>query len=155
MNQLNPDMIQKYKDEMMNLYKTGTRTNADLLPRSSVNSESAAKQMPTDSLSFFQAQIFTANQAIPVSGARVTLKRDNNLVAFLLTDENGHSRTIEIPAPPRENTLEAYNANKSTDYFASVSAQGFQDMNDLLVSQVGGATSFLRINLIPVAEGVV
>ncbi len=109
---------------------------------------------PEQGIGYFKAQVFTGNQALPVKGANVVLKKDGKIIAFLTTDENGQTKIIETEAPAKQNALDPNSPKKTEQYFADVWASGFTKRTNLLVEQAGGELSLLIVDLIPEPEGV-
>ncbi|MEA5010354.1 MAG: hypothetical protein VB100_01350 [Angelakisella sp.] len=109
---------------------------------------------PEQGIGYFKAQVFTGNQALPVKGANVVLKKDGKIIAFLTTDESGQTKIIETEAPAKQNALDPNSPKKTEQYFADVWASGFTKRTNLLVEQAGGELSLLIVDLIPEPEGV-
>lgn len=175
MTKVEKNSVEHYMEELRRAYKRSKNTastapakivavkkdSAPLKPNNTsnhlpLNYAKEAEDLPSNgtesSVGFFQAQVFTGNQAFPVHEARVMLTRNGEIECFLLTDESGQTQVIETHAPPRENSLEPYSSNKSMDYRANVFAEGYVPLNDLLVSQVGSAFSLLNAELVPESE---
>ncbi len=118
--------------------------------------ESAGESAQSNATSFasFSAVIFSGDGAYPVEGARVVIYRDDNIYAFLQSDENGRTKKVQLPAFDKANSLEPDNPESNIDYFADVFAEGFVSQKGLLVSSVGGSEILLRVLMIPEEERV-
>lgn len=118
--------------------------------------EPATESAQSEATSFasFTAVIFSGEGAYPVEGARVVVYRDDNIYAFLETDENGTTKKVRLPAFEMENSLESENPDQSIDYFADVFAEGFTSQKGLLVSSVGGSEILLRVLMVPEDERI-
>lgn len=110
-------------------------------------------EIPMDS-SLFYARVFTGDNAYPLKGAKVVLRRDGQLVSFTVTDKNGETPKVKIPAFPKENSLEPMSDNQSLEYFADVYMNGFTTKKDLLISAVGGSVAVLDVQMTPIAERI-
>lgn len=110
-------------------------------------------KLPDDTAVFY-ARVFTGDSAYPLKGAKVVLRRDGQLVSFLISDKNGETPKVKIPAYPKENSLEPFSENQSLDYLADVYMKGFTTLKDLLVSAVGGTEVVLDVQMTPVPERI-
>ena len=126
-----------------------------------VDTEPAVKEPATEaaaseatSTADFSAGVFYGEGAFPVKGAKLVIYREDDIYAFLETDENGSTKRITLPAFNKENSLESDNPDQSIDYFADVFAEGFISQRGLLVSSVGGSDIFLRVLLVPESERI-
>lgn len=102
----------------------------------------------------FTAAVFSGEEAYPVAGAKVVVYREDNIYAFLTTDENGRTEAVRLPAFPESNSLESDNPRSSIDYFADIFAEGFIARKALLVSAVGGSDILLKVIMIPEEERI-
>ena len=77
-------------------------------------------------------QAYRAREAYPVKDVRVEISRDFNngeRVFFSgITDENGIIDNIELPAPPRENSLEFDSPDKVAIYKLRAVLQGYEEL---------------------------
>lgn len=129
--------------------------SADVNTDPAVN-EPAKENAQSEATSFadFSAVVFSGEGAYPVEGARVVVYRDDNIYAFLQSDENGRTKKVQLPAFDKENTLTPDNPESNIDYFADVFAEGFIAQKGLLVSSVGGSEILLRVLLVPEEERI-
>lgn len=118
--------------------------------------ESAGESSQSNATSFalFSAAVFSGEGAYPVEGARIVVYRDDNIYAFLQSNENGRTKKVQLPAFDKENSLAPYNPESNIDYFADVFAEGFIAQRGLLVSSVGGSEILLRVLMIPEEERI-
>lgn len=107
-----------------------------------------------DSSATFTAVVFSGEGTYPVEGARVVVYRGDKIYAFLVTDNNGTTKKVKLPAFAKENSLEEENPEQSIEYFADVFAEGFISQKSLLVSSVGGSDILLRVLMVPEGEKV-
>lgn len=111
-------------------------------------------QSEATSSATFSAAVFSGEGAYPVEGARIVVYRDDNIYAFLQSDENGRTKKVQLPAFDKENSLTPDNPESNIDYFADVFAEGFISQKGLLVSSVGGSEILLRVLLVPDEERI-
>ncbi len=103
----------------------------------------------------FRARVFSGNSVYPIKNAAVKIYKNNTLVRFLTTDENGNTKSVSLPSYPERNSLDADSEKQSLDYFADVFADGFSPAEKLLVSAVGGSEIILNVSLVPLSEEVI
>lgn len=104
----------------------------------------------TDTATFF-ATVRTGGGAFPVPEAKIIVRKDNTIMSFLITDENGDTSKVTLPAYPREDSLSSETV-KTVDYLADVYRTGFQEKRNLPVTAVGGAEIVLNVELTPSEE---
>ena len=102
----------------------------------------------------FACEVNSANEAFPISSAKILLSRDNELITFLMSDNTGKTKSVIIASPPEENSLEPFNPNREAIYTAEVYADSFVTQKDIFVSAVGGTQIILQTELTPVSERV-
>lgn len=157
--------IEEYTKELMKLYERNEAiptiativdptTTAPEVPTQEVPMQSSPSLDSDDNFSRFKAQVFSANQAFPVPGAKIKLTRNNELVAFLITEADGQTKEIKIKSPPARNSLDPFSNDQSFDYLADIYADGFIAKKNLLVSAVGDSFAILSLNMTPVSERV-
>ncbi len=121
---------------------------------SATESNNDAGENELTSTASFSAAVFSGDYTYPVEGARIVIYRDDNIYAFLETDENGATKKITLPTFAEQNSLESDNPDRSVDYFADVFAEGFTPQKGLLVSGVGGSDIFLKVIMVPESERI-
>ena len=119
------------------------------VPLTEEQQESEDEQL-TDTATFF-ATVRTGGGAYPVENAKIIIGREDTVVSFLVTDENGDTPKVTLPAYPKKDSL-SYDTAKEVMYYADVYANGFQEKKNLPISAVGGAEIVLNIELIPSEE---
>lgn len=123
-------------------------------PAAEPSSAGFSKEEATSFADFF-ARIQSGNGTYPVIGAKVVVYRDDNIYAFVESDENGITKKVRLPAFPESNSLKSENKNQSLDYYADVFAEGFITKKGLLISAVGGSEIVLDVLLTPQGERTV
>lgn len=162
-------LISEYSAELMKAYgRRNTQLKAEAVPSATVRTEpeaakaeasppTATETVPTvtndaltDTASFF-ASVRSGEGAFPVPNAKVIIRKGNEIFSFLVTDENGNTPTVTLPAYPERDSLSSETA-RETEYCADVYAEGFQEKRELTVSASGGAEIVLNVLLTPNEE---
>ncbi len=102
-------------------------------------------------------QVYTADQALPVSGAnvKVTQLTDNGeeLIRVMQTDRSGKTVPLLLPAPPSSNSQTPDGGVKFFNYNIRVDYPGYYTMENLNVPIFDGQTAIQPVALIPLAAG--
>ena len=104
-----------------------------------------------DDKATFYASVRSGEGAFPIPGAKVMVKKDSEIISFLVTDENGNTDTVTLPAYPEKDSLSSETAREA-QYSADIYAEGFQEKKNLPVSATGGAEIVLNAELVPNEE---
>ncbi len=100
-------------------------------------------------------QTYTADQAMPVSGAHViitkTVDEDEELVWVTQTDRSGRTEPIPLAAPPAGNSLTPDGGIRFYKYNVRVDSPGYYTMENLDVNIFEGQTAIQPFALIPLA----
>ena len=113
---------------------------------------------PMSGTGYLLMRVSTAQGAIPVEGATVTVRDGNatqgkgSVVRVLVTDRDGKTERIALAAPPRENSERPVAALPYATYYADVEAKGYyrQSFNSIPVYDT--ITSIQPVFLIPIAQ---
>ena len=117
-----------------------------------------------DSIGFLIVNVKTANGALPVEGAHVTIYAspidesgnasmlNSNIVYTLTTDISGKTPKVALATKNKNLSLTPDNPIPYESYNIAVSADGFYDSNYLNVPVFQGITSLQGANLIPLSE---
>ncbi len=105
---------------------------------------------------YISAQIFTARQVIPVSGASVMItKRNgsaNELIGFRTTNEDGRTGLVEVDTPDETLSQEPGNNAPFEVFDIHVEHPGYYPVTVVDAQVFGGVTTEQRVELIPVAD---
>ena len=96
-------------------------------------------------------ETFTANRAIPIKGAviRVKNEEENRLVAVFVSNSSGNTQSFTLPTPDRALSETPEAARPFVNYLVDINAEGFTPQTNLPVQMFGGTQSYLPANLIP------
>ena len=101
---------------------------------------------------------YTAGGGLPVSGARVRIvgaeEENRNVTHTLITDKDGKTEQVALPAPLRSNSL---SPEKDSDaysrYDVEIEKEGYYSKKIFGSAVFAGINSLLLINMIPISEG--
>lgn len=174
------DLIEKYKNELMKMY----RTHADTRARSAAAPAEPAEEAPTpkeqtpptdatqpgfyvpgapskgDDASDVNGRLVAIVTAIsylyPVPDAKVTIftgpYENMQVVATDTTNESGRTKVFELSAPPRQLSMQSDSAVQPYSlYNMLIEADGFVSNLHLNIPVFRGVTSLQRSNLLPVS----
>ena len=109
------------------------------------------KTPPLTDTGTLRIETFTANRAIPIKGAviRVKNEEENRLVAVFVSDSSGNTQSFTLPTPDRELSATPDSVHPFVNYLVDIRAEGFIPQTNLPVQMFGGTESFLPANLVP------
>ena len=112
----------------------------------------------SDEFGYLIVQVSAADEGIPIANAQVVVSKlidsEEHLVQVLYTNENGRTEMIELPAPPKANSLRpGYSGDVYSRYNIRTSKPGFVPVNDINVPIFSGQRSIQPVNMIPLEEG--
>lgn len=111
-----------------------------------------------DSTGMLAVQVYIADRAIPIEGANVIIAKQNDagkeeVIRILKTDASGITETVELPAPPAENSLTPGNRDKYYTYNIRVDYPGYYTIENLNVPVFAGNKSIQPIAMLPLPDG--
>ena len=110
---------------------------------------------------YLLVRVSTAQNAIPVEGARVTVSvggnrkgaEDDGVIGVFYTDRSGNTEKITLPAPPkRESESPGFAGEPFDRYDIRVEAEGYYPAEYSGAPVFELVTSIQSVNLIPLAE---
>ena len=132
------------------------RTETPLLYNEIDGSFSGEQNLEDTDTAFLVVQVSTADEAMPVSEAYVTVTRERNeeeiLVRFALTDQSGKTPVMALPALPAELSEESGNPHPYVSYNIRTDHQGYYSVKNIHVPVFGGITSIQPVEMVPVPE---
>jgi hypothetical protein len=94
--------------------------------------------------------------SIPISGATVSVRtangEDSTLHMMMVTNEDGETEVIPIPAPPAENSLKSGGAMPYSLVNLEIFADGYYSVSVQNIPIFAGIKSTQNINMIPLPE---
>lgn len=172
------DLIEKYKNELMKMYRTHADTRARYTAAPAVpDSENPKVQTPptdstqpgfyvpgepsmgndaSDTNGRLVAIVTALSYLYPVPNARVTIftgpYENMQIVATDTTNESGRTKIFELPAPSRELSMQSGSTEQPYSlYNMLIEADGFVSNLHLNIPVFRGVTSLQRSNLLPVS----
>ena len=104
---------------------------------------------------FITVNVRTAGGALPVDGALVTVSSSDTgtVVAVTITDNAGLSEIIELPTPPKENSLTVNGGEVASFYTVDTDKDGFYHVVNANIPVFDGVTAIQQVLLVPIAVG--
>lgn len=105
-------------------------------------------------IGYLTTQVRTANDAVPLRGAQVTVLDDQGRSVYdLVTDENGETQTVPLETVSRDFSLESsYTGTPYVGYHVFVQASGFNSVYISGVPIFEGETAIQPVALVPMQE---
>ena len=103
---------------------------------------------------YLKVEISSAFEAVPVTGAVVTISQRNGTVTYRVTDASGRTEPAAVPCPDAELSLdESYEGEVYALCDIVISADRFAPLTILGVQVFAGCTAILPVTLQPNAIG--
>lgn len=107
------------------------------------------------SLGGFRLNAVSASRNRPIQNARVSISYSDNpvdTIEELVTDENGQTATIELPAPPLEYSQEPLSNRPYSVYTLRISADGYEPIVISGAEILPTVTAISNVELIPLPD---
>ena len=107
---------------------------------------------PPTGMGYLLVQVTTANTAIPLSDAFVSISRDsaqNELLYTLRTGADGRTPRVALSAPARKDSFTPSDIPPFSSYNITVQARGYGAANYNHVPIFDGITAFQQADLVP------
>ncbi len=146
------EIIEKYKNEMLKMYKSVNKESVIKNKVVPVVSEVQAPDQTDESGGKLLAVVTTVRTLYPVPNAKVTVfsgdYRDMNVIDTAFTDQSGRTRFFSLPTPEKQLSLESANTViPYAVYNLRIEADGYVDNIHLNVPVFSGVTSIQSSNL--------
>ena len=109
--------------------------------------------VPYTSKGFLRVSVFSAQGAYPIEGASVYITgadpQNRDVVQTLSTDQSGKTPTVEVPAPPAQDSEVPGNIRPYAAYDIQVTAPGYYIHQALAVPVFAGVVSMQPCEMIP------
>ena len=98
-----------------------------------------------------RVETFAANRAYPIPNAVIRIKNpaDNSLIAVLVTNEDGLTESVELPAPSSTLSQTPEFPDPFFNYNVDIRAEGYTPRENLNAQVFGGIDSLISANLVP------
>lgn len=95
----------------------------------------------------------TANGALPVEGALVTVSSNGSIIGVFTSDLSGSTGALEIPTPPKSASLSpGFEGNPYSTVFIEVDKDGFYSGQFISVPVFPDVLTVQPINLLPLPD---
>ncbi len=102
---------------------------------------------------FLVVQVTTANTAIPLAGAAVTVRNEEGRVLYeLRTGRDGRTERVSLPTPPRAASMAPSEVRPYAVYGIAVVQSGYENASFENVPVFDGITAVQQANLVPIPE---
>ncbi|MBR5495976.1 MAG: hypothetical protein IKV58_01150, partial [Oscillospiraceae bacterium] len=106
---------------------------------------------------YLKVQVFAGRGAVPIEKAVVTVTKEiggqKYEFATLVTDENGSTEKIPLPAPPQILSEQPGNSKPYATYDVRTTYPDFMAVSNLSVPVFEGIVSLQNVNLNPLIDG--
>lgn len=107
---------------------------------------------------YITVNVRTAGGALPVEGAVITVSSsdgvNSTVIAVMTSDAAGVSDIIELPAPPRENSLTPGNGKEVCSFYTiDTDRDGYYHVVNENIPVFDGVTAIQQVLLVPIAGG--
>lgn len=153
---MDKNLIERYKKEMLDMYKSARSIPTMATESAEQNSDSEitlpkANEQPYSSGKLI-AIVTSLREIYPVANARVTVftgnYNDMQIIDTAFTDESGRTRPFVLEAPNKQISLESgNNATPYATYNMEVKAEGYVDNVHINIPVFSGVTSLQRSNM--------
>lgn len=111
--------------------------------------------MPEQGKGYITVNVRTAGGALPVEGAVITIRSAaaDTVIAVMITDAAGVSDIVEVPTPPKENSLHPGSDDVSSLYTIDTDREGYYHVVTENVPVFDGVTAIQQVLLVPIAGG--
>lgn len=115
--------------------------------------------MEKTGIGYIRMRVYTANGALPVEGAEVTVTLDEDggesgrVLAVLRTDASGLTPTVFVPAPPRSLSLAPGRERPYSTVNVEVKKSGFYTVENVGIPVFDGSLSRQDVNMLPRTAG--
>lgn len=108
---------------------------------------------PSSSTGRLTVTVRTANGALPVEGALVTVTKDGEIIGVSTSDVSGNTETLSIPTPPKSASLSpGYAGLPYSTVFIEVDKDGFYGGQYIQVPIFPDVLTVQPVNLLPLPE---
>ena len=118
------------------------------------------RELSMESEGYLVVHVTTARGAIPLEGAAVSIRQNEDedttsradILFATVTDRDGNTERITLPAPPRENSMSPGQVPPYATYHLEVRREGYGMQSFAALPIFSGITAIQPVDLIPLAE---
>ena len=116
-------------------------------------------ESPNESFGILSVCVRTADGALPVVGARITVRSEedgteNAVFTVLYSGAGGIAENCYLPAPPKENAMRPDGGIPYRFYSIETDREGYYGVRHLHVPIYAGVTAIQPVDLVPLALGL-
>ncbi len=125
-----------------------------------MNPEERPAEAAETGTGYLVVHVTTARGAIPLEGAQVQVRNDlpkgtpeaGDVIVSLITNRDGNTEPIPLPAPPKSQSLAPSAAPPYTSYSTDVYLEGYLAQSNFNIPIFDGITAIQPADLIPLPE---
>ena len=118
------------------------------------------QEMPMESEGYLVVHVTTARGSIPVEGAAVSIRANedaeggplSDILYATTTNRDGNTERITLSAPPRENSMSPNEVPPFSTYHLEVRREGYGMQSFVALPIFSGITAIQPVDLIPLPE---
>ena len=118
------------------------------------------KETPMDSVGYLVVHVTTARGAIPLEGAAVHIRSNEDadttpradILYATTTNRDGNTERIPLAAPPRESSMSPSEVPPFSTYHLEVRREGYGMQSFIALPIFSGITAVQPVDLIPLSE---
>lgn len=118
------------------------------------------RELPMESEGYLVVHVTTARGAIPLEGATVSIRANedtesgplSDILYATVSDRDGNTERITLSAPPRENSLSPGQVPPYSTYHLEVRREGYGMQSFVALPIFAGITAIQPVDMIPLAE---
>ena len=118
------------------------------------------RELPMESEGFLVVHVTTARGAIPLEGAAVSIRANEDtentpradILYATVTNRDGNTERITLSAPPRENSMSPGQVPPYSTYHLEVRREGYGMQSFVALPIFSGITAIQPVDMIPLAE---
>ena len=118
------------------------------------------RELPMESEGSLVVHVTTARGAIPLEGAAVSIRANEDaetapradILYATVTNRDGNTERITLPAPPRQTSMSPSEVPPFSTYHLEVRREGYGMQSFVALPIFAGITAIQPVDLIPLAE---
>ena len=151
---MDKSLIEKYKSEMMGLYRSvkSATAKSEVIPTANFNEEAQDIPQQNQNTGNLIVVVTTVRSLYPLENAKVTVfsgdLANKNIIATDFTDQSGRTKTFTLATPQKSISLNSESQEMPYElYGIEINAEGYIDTIYINVPIFSGSTSIQRANM--------